>query len=213
MAERGRIAAEQGDFEANRVLLDQAIELARQHDVQSFLPMALVNLGDLAIEEGQLDEARALCEEGIALGQERGAPQDQVALINLAHVANLQGRHIDATDLGRQAFRAAIERGDRLNAAAAAKEIAWPLAELGKLEQSGWLLGAATAFTDNAKVTRQRTEVICEQAAFNALRGQLDEPRLEALLLQGRTMTLEDAAQAEFEAKSVQHSPRGRGHR
>lgn len=124
-------------------------------------------------------------------------PADQVALINLAHVANLQGRHRDATDLGRQAFRAAIDRGDRVSAAAAAKQIAWPLAEEGQLERSGWLLGAAIGFSDSANVTKQRTDVISEQAACNALRDQLDEQAVQALLLQGREMSLEDAAQIE----------------
>ena len=194
---RGRIAAEQGDLEGDRAALEEAIQVAREHDVPGFLPVALVNLGDLAIEEGRLDDARALCEEAIERDRDRGLPADQVALINLAHVANLQGRHRDATDLGRQAFRAAIDRGDRVSAAAAAKQIAWPLAEEGQLERSGWLLGAAIGFSDSANVTKQRTDVISEQAACNALRDQLDEQAVQALLLQGREMSLEDAAQIE----------------
>jgi hypothetical protein len=134
---------------------------------------------------------------------------DHVALINLAHVANLQRRHGDAADLGRKAFRAAIDRGDRVSVAAAAKQIAWPLAEKGQLERSGWLLGAAIAFTDNAKVTRQRTDVISEQAASNALGDQLNEQTVQALLLHGRTMSLEEAARTELEAASAKSTSPG----
>ena len=209
MMMRGRIAAEQGDFEGCRAALEEAIQFAREHDVHGVLSAALINLGDLAIEEGRLEEAQALCEESIALDTQRGAPAEHVALINLAHVANLQGRHSDAADLGHKAFKAAIDSRDRVSAAAAAKQIAWPLAEQGQLEKSGWLLGAAIAFTDNAEVTKQRTDVISEQAAFNALRDQLDEQSVQALLLQGRTMSLEHAAQTELEASTVASTPPG----
>ena len=203
---RGMIAAEQGDLEGDRAALEEAIRLGREHGNLRILPVALNNLGDVAIEEGRLDEARALCEESIACEAKQHPLTSHVALMNLAHVANLQGRRTDAIDLGRKAFSASLDRGDRVSAAAAANQIAWPLAEQGQLKRAGRLLGASLQFMEDAEVTRQRTDAVCQGATFNALRDQLDEQAVQALILRGRAMTLEDAARAEFTEESpTQH--------
>ncbi len=80
---RGHFAAWRGDRAGNRVALKEAILIARDHELTALLAHGIGNLGDLAIEECRLHEARALCEEGVEISRESGIPP-AVALINLA---------------------------------------------------------------------------------------------------------------------------------
>ncbi len=152
---RGLFALERGDPAGARMALEDALQYAREHDVASFLPIALGNLGDFSIEEDRLDEARALCEEALALatGQATNGRETTACLINLAHIANLQGRLGDAATLGRRALTVALESADSLSAAEAVMEIAWPLAQQGQLERAGRMLGAAIGFHEQSGAT------------------------------------------------------------
>ncbi|HWJ50392.1 MAG TPA: BTAD domain-containing putative transcriptional regulator, partial [Solirubrobacteraceae bacterium] len=192
---RGIFATDLGDLAGGRAAFEEAILYAREHDVPDSVPTALTCLGDLAIEQGRLDEARALCEEGLTLAEElaTNGVETAIALINLAHIANLQRRHSEAAKLGRQAYTAALDSAGRLSAASAAMQIAWPLAEQGQPERAGRLFGAAVEFLERAGATKQRTDIVCEQAVRNALREQLDEHTVQALLAEGRSMPLEEA--------------------
>jgi hypothetical protein len=54
-----------------QIALEEVLAYARELNVLSFVPCALVNLADLAIAEGRLAEARTLCEEAVSLAQRR----------------------------------------------------------------------------------------------------------------------------------------------
>jgi hypothetical protein len=58
------------------------VRLAREHN-RPDLSSALVNLGDIAIEQGNLDEARALMEEALACSEGPTSHPARVALIGL----------------------------------------------------------------------------------------------------------------------------------
>jgi predicted ATPase/DNA-binding SARP family transcriptional activator len=210
---RGLFAAERGDFARCRAALEEAVAIARKHDVTGFLPTALMNLGNVEIEEGRLEEARTHSEEALALAEGLAGPIYAIALINLAHVANLQRRHHDGAHLGRKAATAALSREDLLTAAAAAMEVAWALAAQGQTDRAGPLLGAAVEFSTQSGVARQRTDVVCEHAAHSALRDHLDEQTAQALFQQGRDRSLEEAIQDELERDrysiTLRMAPRG----
>ena len=213
---RAILICNRGDLAGARSALEEALAFAREHDVTRFVPTTLVNLADIAIEEGKLEEAQTLCEEGLSLVQDADASSDTelVGLINLAHVANLQRRHCDAASWGRRALTRALDRGDLLTAASAEMQIAWPLAEQGHPGRAGRLLGAAIELFERSGVTKQHTDVVCEQAVWNALRAQLDEQTLRTVIDEGRSMSLEAAAQWEAEATDIAYlQSRGReGH-
>jgi non-specific serine/threonine protein kinase len=188
----GLLAIYRGDINYARSAIEDALRLAREHNLPN-LSRALVNLGDIAIEQGRLDEARTLLEEAVASSEDLTASADVVALINLAEIASLQGRHGDAASVGRTALVAALDSADQLRAVWAAFHIAWSLAELGELERSGRLIGAATAFLQNAGFARSRSDLLCEKGVLDALHRKLPDDAVQTLVQHGRDMPLEEA--------------------
>lgn len=200
---RSTFAGERGDLDGERASLTEAILFAREQNVPGFVPTALVNLGDVAIAQGRLDEARSLCEESLALGEGYVGTAAATALLNLMHIANLQRRHGDAANLARETLAAAVDREDLVIAASATMQIAWRLAEQSQPERAGRLLGAAVEFFETTGATKQHTDIVCEQAVRNALRDQLDEHIIQALLSEGRETPLEEVIRNELEAPTA----------
>jgi len=192
MMSRGLLASQRGDIECARGAFEDAARFARERNL-SELPVALVDLSELAIEQGRLDEGRALCEEALACSEGPTSMPARVALINLSEIAALQGRYGDALSLGRATLAAALDHGDQSQAVWAALEIAWPLAELGEVERSGRLIGAAAAFLEGAGFARTRSDLLWEKAALDALHRRLPADAVHTLLQQGRDTPLEQA--------------------
>ena len=192
MVNRTGLPAAVGDRLRERAAIEEALRFARQHELTYHLPVALVYLGDLEIAEGRLDQARALCEEALSLASSDSTP-GMVALGNLAHIANLEGRHLDAADLAARSMAAAAAVEYAVCTVSAAMELAWSLAEQGEPERPARILGAWSEFREWAGVGKQRTDRVCEQAVREALHEQLDERRFQTLVEQGRSMTIEQA--------------------
>ena len=156
----------------------------------------LSNLADIAMAEGRLDQARALCEEALSSGTRASLATDLVVCLqlNLAHVANLERRHADAAKLGQEALNGGLATRFLQFAAGAAVCLAWSLAELQQPERAARLLGAAAEFYRHTGTAMQWSDRAAEHAARDALDRQLDEHTLNALLEEGRAMTIEQAA-------------------
>jgi len=191
MMSDGLLAIQRGDIDHARAAIEDALRLARDHSPPT-LSNALIDLGDIAIEQGRLDEGRALFEEAIACSDPTSS-EPVVALINLSEIAALQGRYRDAASVGRTALAIALDHGDQLSAVWATFHIAWGLAELGELERSGRLIGAATTFLQNAGFARRRSDLLCEKAVLDALHRRLPTETVDTLFQQGRDTPLEQA--------------------
>ena len=193
---RAQAALALGDVPGARVMMEQALQLAREHQDTGWLPNILSNLADIATAEGNLDQARALCEEALSSGTSASLATDLIVplQLNLAHVANRERRYADAAKLGQEALNGGLAIRYLQFAASAALCLAWSLAELQQPERAAWLLGAATGFHRRTGTAIQWSETAAEHAARDALDRQLDERTLNALLDEGRTMTLEQAA-------------------
>jgi predicted ATPase len=188
----GILASQRGDLDYARAAIEDVARLAREHNLPD-LSAALVNLGDIAIEQGRLDEGRALLEEAVACSEGPTSRAALVALINLAEIAALQGRYRDAASVGRTALATALDHGDQLRAVWATFHISWALAELVELDRSGRLIGAATAFLENAGFARSRSDLLCEKAVVDALHRRLSADAVHTLVQQGRDTPLEEA--------------------
>ena len=200
----GVLAIQRGDLDYARAAIEDVARLAREHNLPD-LSYALVNLGDIAIEQGRLEEGHALLEEAIACSDPEAAPD---ALINLSEIAALQGRYRDAASLGRTALATALDHGDQIRAVWAAFPIAWALAELGELERSGRLIGAVTAFLQTAGFARDRSDLWCEKAVLDALHGRLAPDAVHTLVQQGRGMPVEEAlSEALIESPQLSAAP------
>jgi tetratricopeptide (TPR) repeat protein len=188
----GIIAGQRGDLDYARATIEDVARLAREHNLRVPLSQALINLGDIAIEQGRLEEGRAHLKEAIDCSDPTSSPPC-VALINLSEIAALQGRYRDAASLGRTALATALDHGDQLRGVWATFHIAWALAELGELERSGRLIGAATAFLQNAGLARSRWDLRCEKGVLEALHRRLGADVIRTLVQQGRDSPLEEA--------------------
>jgi predicted ATPase/DNA-binding SARP family transcriptional activator len=190
---RAQATADLGEASAT---MDDAVQLAREHPDTGWLPRILGNRADIAIAEGNLDQARALCEEALSPATGAG-PSTFVAVgvrMNLAYIANLERRHADAAELAQEALSTTLAGGNLQTAGAAAMYLAWSLAERRQPERAARLLGAAAELFRHTGAAMQWSETAAEHAARAALDRQLDERTLNALLDEGRTMTIEQAA-------------------
>jgi hypothetical protein len=61
----GILGSQRGDLDYARAVMEDVARLTREHNLPD-LSTALVNLGDIAIEQGRLDEGRAVLEEALA---------------------------------------------------------------------------------------------------------------------------------------------------
>ena len=209
----GILAVERGDLDYARAAIEDVARLAREHNNLLDLSRALINLGDISIEQGRLDEGRALLEEAVDCSGPGSSPAC-VALINLSEIAALQGRYPDAESLGRTALATALDHKDQLRAVWATFHIAWALAELGELERSARLIGAATAFLQNAGFARSRSDLLCERAALDLLHMRLAADAVQTLVQQGRDTPLEEAlSEALTESPQLSGAPRHRADR
>ena len=189
---KGRAAIMTGDWVRARADFQEAARFAREHGLTETLQVALNDLGDVAIHEGQLAEGRSLCEESLTIPAP-GSTTRVIALINLAHIANLEGRNAEATRLAREALGAALARGDVLTGSWAAVEAAWPLARQGDLRQSARLLGSAARFLETTGAKKEWMVADCEAAVTRILQAQLEPQTVRTLLTEGRGMPLEEA--------------------
>jgi len=193
MMSNGILAIERGDLNDARTTIEDVMRLAREHNLRLPLTRALVNLGDIAIGQGRLDEGRSLLEEAVDCPEDPTSEPNLVAVINLSQIAALQGRYRDAASLGRTALAVALDHGDQLRAVWATFHIAWALAELGELQRSGRLIGAATAFLENAGFARTRSDLLCEKGVLDALHRRLAADAVHTVVQQGRDTPLGEA--------------------
>jgi hypothetical protein len=117
--------------------------------------------------------------------------------VNLAHLANLERRHRDAAELAQEALEQTRVTGLRRTGTVAALEFAWSLTELHQPERATRILGAALEFYRDGGTFMQSDEVESEQAIRDALGAQLDGRTFQALLDEGRQMTVEQAVRME----------------
>src|SRR5207247_2341521 len=96
----GMLVANQGDREAARSLLDEAVGLARIHGPPHLRAVCLSGRGQLALLDGDHPTARRYFEEALAVGVLRPQP-----LGHLAHLAVVEGDTVRATTYLRDAAR------------------------------------------------------------------------------------------------------------
>jgi class 3 adenylate cyclase len=200
-------ALELGNLPRGRAMMEDALELVRAHELTSWLPFTLGNLVNHYMAEGRLDDARALGEEAVAVAAGVDANEGMVGRINLAQIANLERRYADAAKLAREALEMGVALGHRSFTAAAALRLAWSLAELQQPERAARLLGAVLEFRQHTGIALQWDDTLSERAVRDALGARLDQPTVQALVADGRKISLERAVQRELELGGEDHTP------
>jgi tetratricopeptide (TPR) repeat protein len=193
-----------GDLVAARAALTHAIEFARNDDLTEPLAVALNNLADLAIGEGEFDEARSLEEETLALAPD-GSVSADIPRVNLAHVMMLKGYPGDALVSSRDALESAARKGNLVLVAAAAIEMAWALAAQDQFVRATRLRGSAVQFHENAGVTNDVMGLTAVAAVHEILGNKLGPAGAQTMLHEAASVGLEEAVKAELD-RSVERA-------
>jgi ATP/maltotriose-dependent transcriptional regulator MalT len=183
-----------GDNERAAAAYIEGAELARAGGYTWFLGIAISNLGDLALEQGDYQRARALTEESLGLFRQLGDERKIVEnLVSLGVLASRKGRSDEAETLLRE--------GLEYSQALVDKELAiWCLGELaplalskGDAERAAWLMGAVESLREETGQASSPDERRLGEQTRNALASALGQEHLAAALAIGREMTFEQA--------------------
>ena len=120
----GVLAGEQGDFAAARAQFEAMLALAREHGTPARVARAYSNLGNLALYEGETDEAIRLYEESTALW--RGTDDDRglsVITQNLGIAHSGAGNHERAVELLEESVVLARRAGDPAHVSSALRSL------------------------------------------------------------------------------------------
>ena len=110
---RAQVLRRTGEIQTAHELAKDALRRARILDSPRSLVRALGTAGNCAVAAGELDLARTLLEEGMALAQQEQLTTRAGAIANnLSFVHMRQGRHFDGIDAAREAIFSGEQAGD-----------------------------------------------------------------------------------------------------
>jgi predicted ATPase/class 3 adenylate cyclase len=188
----GIVASRRGDDEQARAFWEECRQLGSDHGMEDRLAIATLNLSGLALGEDRFDEARALAEEASRTFAEAESPLWCNTLLILGEAARRSGRYADAKRILGQCLEACAQRDGRTIGAIALLGLAAVAVAQGDNHRAALLLGAGYGGLESAHLTGQ-TEDETESLRLELL-ARVRESGLEAVLTEGRSMSLEDAA-------------------
>ena len=196
----GIAASAAGDLERARFYWEECRAVAAAHDLRARLASVTVNLGDLALRQGRLDEGRALSDEGLRLFTELGSPLVAYARANLGYEAMAAGRLDDARRIYAEILQVSWRRGERVPAAHGLLGIASVLVSEGDLDRAARLFGTVQALDEATGATPRWIGRQIRETVEAGLREQIDDRALTSLLSEGKAMTLNQASDYALES-------------
>src|SRR5439155_5300979 len=186
----GIAAARRGDDEQGRAFWEECRQLGSDHGMEDRLAIATLNLSGLALRQDRFDEARVLAQEASRTFAEAESPLWCNTLLILGEAARRSGHYGDAKRTLGQCLEACAQRNGRTIGAIALLGLAAVAVEQGDDHRAALLLGAGYGGLESAHLTGQ-TE---DEPLRLELLGRVRESGHEAVLAEGQSMSLEDAA-------------------
>jgi predicted ATPase/class 3 adenylate cyclase len=181
-----------GDDQRAAAAFAEGAELARAGGYTWFLAVAIGNLADLFLEQGDYAQARVDYEESLELFREVGDERKIVEdLVSLGIVASREGRRDEAEALLREGLEYAEAMVDKELAIWCLGELAALAVVAGEAERAARLLGAVETLREETGHAAQPDERRAQEQARSALASELGEEHFAAALLIGREMTFE----------------------
>lgn len=192
----------QGEHLQAKKLLEESLALYRELGDTSSIPgesstlaRVLCCLADIAYAQADYVPTSALYEEALAVAREYGQMHDVgYALRGLGHLARLQGDYERATELLRESLVVVAALNDKRCTPLSVEGLACVASELGQWERAARLFGAAEALREAIGVTLLPAERVDHDRAAATARALAAEVAFAAAWAEGRTMTLEQAA-------------------
>jgi predicted ATPase/DNA-binding CsgD family transcriptional regulator/Tfp pilus assembly protein PilF len=189
---------EDGDPARATSLWKESLALAREAGDTHRIGVALAALGYAALLQDDNERATALCEETLAFAREHEDAGEEIVaetLINLGLAALGQGEYERAISSFEEALAMSQRAGRKASLINALEGIASLAGTLGEAPQAARLWGAAEAARESTGIALPPGEWALHEPRLNASRSKLGEGEWGEELAEGRTMSLEEAAE------------------
>jgi predicted ATPase/DNA-binding CsgD family transcriptional regulator len=198
----------QGDQQTVPALLKEGSALSRELGFREGIATWLSLSGQVALSSGDALAARPLLEESLALSQEIGHRHGTAAsLALLARVTVHQGEFTAARVLYEESLTITREIGDKLNTASCLEGLAGVAAAQEDPTWAAHLLGAAESMRATIGTAIPPVERPLYERSVATTRAQLGEKAYAQALIEGRSMTPEQALAAHGQASLLPQSP------
>jgi len=190
----GTLADTRGEHELAATHLDSAVATLRAMGERTLLGRCLARLGIVADARGERIRAIGLVQDSLAIARDIGDALGVVqALYSLGWVLYARGEDERATDCLRESLTLARRAGVRWNAALAIQSLGQVAQASGDLARAARLFGAAEAVHARINLTLPVGGAVEHQRSLTALRSNLGDVDVDALLDEGMAMTWESA--------------------
>jgi predicted ATPase len=188
------IALKRTDPARGRVLLEQALPLARASGWPRSVMRIETGLAEYAFLDGNVAKAIELGREVLATARSGTSMYAlTVALVNITSYLSMAGDVDEARLTGNEAVTHGRAYGIRIAVEWALQSLAIGLVERGEAQSAAQILGHVDAFTDEVDAEREPTEAAVRARLFEKLATALEPAVLDAELMAGRALTLDRA--------------------
>ncbi|MBV9620783.1 MAG: tetratricopeptide repeat protein, partial [Gammaproteobacteria bacterium] len=200
------VALHQGEFEAARRWLEEALPLARAIHSSGWELTILSNLGRVLRQLGDTTSARTVSEQALVLSRLQPDPilAGRLVLQNLGRVAMQEGRLEDARAHFQAALQGLVQVRSSHLVAVCLEGLAGVAQQHGAWERAACLLGAAAGLHLATGEVEALPDRLARERVVESVRAHLGPARFEEFWGVGRTLHLEDAV---AEALAIEACP------
>jgi predicted ATPase/class 3 adenylate cyclase len=196
LANLGRLAVRQGDYDAARRWLDELLTLENQIGKRGESIISNLHvLGELALRKGDYNQAFIYYERGLSTIQKTGQSSwaSKWILANLGYISLQQGDILLARNFFKESIEVSKQVGSKIGLVYALEGLASLATGEGQFKQAVQIF----AFADSAREMIGDTRPANEQANVDrdlaTIHAQLDEAAFAAAQAAGRAMSMEQA--------------------
>jgi predicted ATPase/class 3 adenylate cyclase len=190
----GVIAMEEGRYSDSRLLLEQSKAIRERLGNEFGVQVSVHNLGLLAMSQGDYGQARVDLESALALTEKhgfQGARANSLCDLGFAEVG--YGRPDDARGHFEEGLSAAVRLVWRENVAYCLVGLAAVAVARDEFAQAGHFIGQAERLIEELHLKLERYAEAARAHVERDLRSRLGEERLEALRVEGISLSFEEA--------------------
>jgi len=185
-----------GNYAEARSFLEQSLKVWRDMGSEGEMGSAwtLNFLGDAALNHGELEWARSLYEEAVAILRRPGDVNFLAyAVRRLAQLLWREGDYETASELCKESLKLNQEVDDPRGVMACLAGFAAIIVAQGKLRQAAQLMAAVEAQLSSIGIRLVHMDKIEYERNFALVHGKLDEKNLAKFWARGKAMSLDDA--------------------
>lgn len=193
----GSLYINTGEYDRAMVYQEQALEIRRELGDNWSVAISLTNMGGLEVYRGNLDRAIALHEESLKLRQELGdKPGIAISLNNLGRAVLARGDVARAKSLLESSAVLRVALSDEVGIIDTLEGLAGVAIEEKQPRRAGRLLGAVESVREATGTPRTPADLEGYNKEIGTLHALLGERIFEAVWVEGRAMSPEQALNA-----------------